>query len=177
MVTPVDRGLDEPIEVTGTVAATVTNPLPVSGSFYQATQPVSIATMPTTPVTGTFYQATQPVSGTVAVSSIPHDALTATDVVSVAKTALTTSAPAQVSVGITSAELVAANASRKGLILVNNTLNTVSIAFGAAAVLNSGITMTPGGVYCMSEYDFSTAQIRAIASLAATIVSVQEFTT
>lgn len=36
--------------------------LPVSGTFYQATQPVSIATMPSTPVTGTFYQATQPVS-------------------------------------------------------------------------------------------------------------------
>ena len=35
---------------------------PVTGTFYQATQPVSIATMPSTPVTGTFYQATQPVS-------------------------------------------------------------------------------------------------------------------
>jgi len=35
---------------------------PVSGTFWQATQPVSIATMPTTPVTGTFWQATQPVS-------------------------------------------------------------------------------------------------------------------
>ncbi len=48
-------------------------PLPVSGTVavtgaYQATQPVSIATMPTTPVTGTFWQATQPVSGTVSVS-------------------------------------------------------------------------------------------------------------
>lgn len=38
---------------------------PVTGTFYQATQPVSIATMPSTPVTGTFWQATQPVSGTV----------------------------------------------------------------------------------------------------------------
>lgn len=38
---------------------------PVSGTFWQATQPVSIATMPSTPVTGTFWQATQPVSGTV----------------------------------------------------------------------------------------------------------------
>ena len=37
---------------------------PVSGAFYQATQPVSIASMPTTAVTGTFWQATQPVSGT-----------------------------------------------------------------------------------------------------------------
>lgn len=35
---------------------------PVSGTFWQGTQPVSIATMPTTPVTGTFWQATQPVS-------------------------------------------------------------------------------------------------------------------
>ena len=37
---------------------------PVTGTFFQTTQPVSLATAPTTPVTGTFYQATQPVSGT-----------------------------------------------------------------------------------------------------------------
>ena len=36
--------------------------VPVSGTFFQATQPVSIASMPSTPVTGTFWQATQPVS-------------------------------------------------------------------------------------------------------------------
>jgi hypothetical protein len=37
---------------------------PVSGTFWQATQPISIASMPSTPVTGTFWQATQPVSAT-----------------------------------------------------------------------------------------------------------------
>jgi hypothetical protein len=42
---------------------------PVTGTFYQATQPVSLATAPTTPVTGTFWQATQPVSGTVAANA------------------------------------------------------------------------------------------------------------
>lgn len=36
----------------------------VTGTFFQATQPVSIASMPTTPVTGTFFQSTQPVSST-----------------------------------------------------------------------------------------------------------------
>ena len=41
----------------------------VTGTFYQATQPVSIATMPSTPVTGTFWQTTQPVSGTVTVGN------------------------------------------------------------------------------------------------------------
>ena len=54
-------------------APSLTNPLwmypatgatfPVSGTFWQATQPVSLATAPTTPVTGTFWQTTQPVSG------------------------------------------------------------------------------------------------------------------
>lgn len=49
---------------------------PVSGTFWQATQPVSIASMPSTPVTGTFWQATQPVSigATVAVSGPVTDA-------------------------------------------------------------------------------------------------------
>lgn len=64
----------ENIGVTGTFWQT-TQPVsiatmpttPVTGTFWQATQPVSIATMPTTPVTGTFWQATQPVSGTVTI--------------------------------------------------------------------------------------------------------------
>ena len=48
--------------MSGTVS--VSGSVAVTGSFYQATQPVSIATMPSTPVTGTFWQTTQPVSGT-----------------------------------------------------------------------------------------------------------------
>lgn len=47
------------------IAVSSSTPLPVSGTFWQTTQPVSIASMPSTPVTGTFWQATQPVSGTV----------------------------------------------------------------------------------------------------------------
>lgn len=44
---------------------------PVSGTFFQTTQPVSLANAPTTPVTGTFWQTTQPVSGTVTVIQSP----------------------------------------------------------------------------------------------------------
>lgn len=44
-------------------STTITGSVAVTGTFYQATQPVSIASMPSTPVTGTFWQATQPVSG------------------------------------------------------------------------------------------------------------------
>jgi hypothetical protein len=55
----------------GTFAVQVTSAptTAVTGTFWQATQPVSIATMPSTPVTGTFWQATQPVSGTVSANA------------------------------------------------------------------------------------------------------------
>lgn len=86
-------------------------------------------------------------------------------------------APVAVSVGVVSAEAVTINASRKGLILVNTSTAYISIAFGAAAVLYSGITLNPsGGSFCMDEYSFTTAQVRAIASAAASNLSVQEFT-
>ena len=64
--------ITNPVPVTGTFWQ-ATQPVsgtfwqatqPVSGTFWQTTQPVSLATAPTTPVTGTFWQATQPVSGT-----------------------------------------------------------------------------------------------------------------
>jgi hypothetical protein len=46
----------------GAWTTAISGTVPVSGTFFQATQPVSIASMPSTPVTGTFWQATQPVS-------------------------------------------------------------------------------------------------------------------
>jgi len=69
---------------------------PVSGSVsvsnFPATQPVSIATMPTTPVTGTFWQTTQPVtfggvgSATVSRISVTNTAATTLSVSNSAKT-------------------------------------------------------------------------------------------
>ena len=50
--------------VTQPVSLATAPTTPVTGTFWQATQPVSLATAPTTPVTGTFWQATQPVSAT-----------------------------------------------------------------------------------------------------------------
>lgn len=94
-------------------------PMPVNGAFYQATQPVSIASMPSTPVTGTFWQTTQPVS--------PQAASTAT----ISVTATITTA---------SVLVIAANANRKGLLIYNNSANSVYLAYGSAA--NSSTNMT-----------------------------------
>ena len=71
---------------------------------------------------------------------------------------------------------MSANANRKGLIIVNLSSNTISFGIGSnPAVLNSGITLTGlGSVWNMSEYDFNTSAINAIASASSTI-SIQEF--
>lgn len=91
------------------------------------------------------------------------------------KMPLTVNAPFTVSVGVTSTTFLASNASRKGMCTVNTSNATVSYAVGTAAVLNSGITLYPGGTWCMDEYSFATGQINAIASAAASGVSGQEF--
>jgi hypothetical protein len=89
---------------------------------------------------------------------------------------LTAAAPAATSVGIASAQAVATNANRKGLILMNTSANTISLGIGQAAVLNSGITLNPlGGSFEMDQYSFSTGAVNAIASGAASNLSVQEF--
>jgi hypothetical protein len=56
------RLLAETTKIIGTVNVATAPTIAVTGTFFQATQPVSIAAAPTTPVTGTFFQATQPVS-------------------------------------------------------------------------------------------------------------------
>ena len=66
-------GIDQTTPGTTNKVSLGSDAVAVTGTFYQTTQPVSIATMPTTPVTGTFYQATQPVSGTFWQTTQPVD--------------------------------------------------------------------------------------------------------
>lgn len=90
-------------------------------------------------------------------------------------TALTASSPASASVGVTSGQVVAANASRKGLVLINTSIGNVSFGLGANAVLNNGITLTPFGVWVMDELTFFTGAINAIGSVGSQNLAIQEF--
>lgn len=92
------------------------------------------------------------------------------------KTALTGSSPTSATIGATSTAAVAANSSRKGLVLINTSENIISLAFGSAAVLNSGITLYPRGSFQMDEYTFSTQAVNAIASVASSNLAIQEYT-
>lgn len=101
----------------------------------------------------------------------------ATPVPTTSKTALTPSAPATASIGVASTTVIAANASRKGLVIQNtSSLATVSLHLNnGSAVLSSGITLYPHDIWYMDEYSFTVAQVNAISSIAATPVSIQEF--
>jgi len=115
---------------------------------------------------------TQPVidGGSVVVSGT----LTVSGTVST-KNALTASAPASGTVGITSASIVSSNSSRKSLIIKNLSNNTISLGLAQTAVLYSGITLSPYEIWNMNEYSFVTGAINAIADVASSNVSIQEF--
>src|SRR5262249_38649622 len=91
------------------------------------------------------------------------------------KTALTASSPTAATVGVASAQAVASNGSRKGLILVNTSVNRISLGFAAAAVLDSGVTLYPGGSFNMDEYSLTTGAVNAIASAASSNLAIQEY--
>ena len=63
-----------PVSVSSTIPVSIAATVPVSGTFFLSTQPVSIASMPSTPVTGTFFQSTQPVS----IATMPSTPVTGT---------------------------------------------------------------------------------------------------
>jgi len=93
------------------------------------------------------------------------------------KNALTGSSPTFVTVSSVSSAAVAANASRKGLVLTNtSTTKTVSLGLGATAVNGSGIILAPNGVWTMDEYTYTTQAINAITTSATANLAIQEFT-
>ncbi len=89
---------------------------------------------------------------------------------------LTPLSPATASVTSSSSQVVAANASRKGLVIVNEGTAAVYFGLGATAVNGSGITLSPGGVWVMDTYTFVTTSINAV-SPTATSLSIQEYNT
>ena len=142
--------LPDPVTVSGTVSVdSLPNPVTVSGT-------VSVDSLPN-PVT---------VSGTVSVDSLPDP------------DAITQSAPTAETVGITSAEALAANANRRYACFINTSANWISLGFGANdAVLYSGITLAPNsGSYEMSEgaNNVSLQAVNAIASAGTSNLAIQE---
>lgn len=90
----------------------------------------------------------------------------------------TANGPATFSVGVASAQALAANASRKGVIIVNVSAAKVCLGIAAAAVIDSGICLQPDASLSLLNGSFDgvpTGAINAIAASAASSISIQEF--
>jgi hypothetical protein len=109
------------------------------------------------------------------------DAKTATDVTGTNPLpttggTLTPAAPTFATVGVASAEALAADATRKGYDLVSTATGNISLAFGASpAVLYSGITLSSYGSLRVRG-EFATLAVNAIASAAASNLGIQAYT-
>ena len=89
---------------------------------------------------------------------------------------LTGNAPSAVSVGATSGLILAANTSRKGLVLCNTSNADMSLCFKVnSAVLYSGITILAGASWTMTKDTFTTDAIYGIASAGSSNMGIQEF--
>ena len=86
------------------------------------------------------------------------------------------SAPTAASVGVATGAVVSAKTNRRYLLLTNTSANTISLAFGQNAVLNSGITLAAGAAYEMTSAagNLHDLEVQAIASVAASNLAIQE---
>lgn len=193
----VGGGFGEPLPVTATITSiaagsnnignvdidTVPAPLNVTGGGTEAAAlRVTIASDSTGVLSVDDNGGSLTVDGTVAATQSgtwtvqPGNTANTTPWLTSSKSALTASSPTAATVGTSSAQVVASNASRKGLVLTNTSNNTISFGIGAAAVLNSGVTLTPGGTWVMDEFTFATGAINAIASAVTSNLAIQELT-
>lgn len=149
----------------GSVTASISGTVPVSGTFFQATQPVSLTSLPalvastaqigsvtasitgTVPVSGTFWQATQPAS----LASLPALAAGTAQIGSVTASisanpsgalttrfgSVTTANTAQITTAVT-------NTSRKYLFAQNISVGSVTVGIGFSPTTTQGIQLSAG---------------------------------
>lgn len=84
-------------------------------------------------------------------------------------------APASATVGVASAQVAAANELRTSIMFANLSKKKISLGIGFPAVLNSGITLQAGDVFYMDDRSVAEEAINAIAEVAASVLSVQEW--
>lgn len=84
-------------------------------------------------------------------------------------------APAQTIVDTISAQAIAANTSRKSLIISNLSDFKVSLGLGATAIKDKGIVLYPGEKWNMNNHSYCTVAIYAIAESTNCVISIQEF--
>lgn len=182
-----DGGLSITVDGPLTDAELRATPVPVSGTFWQATQPVSFSWLGLTdtelraspvPVSGTFWQATQPVSFTW--SGLTDAELRASPVPvsgTISTTSEKASTPSQSSPSVTVASTVvlASNASRLGATIYNEGSEVCYLKLGSTASTTSYSVQLVVGAYYEVPFGY-TGAIDGITSTSTAQLRVTEFT-
>jgi hypothetical protein len=85
----------------------------------------------------------------------------------------TTAVNTAVSVGTSSTAVIGQNVGRREITIVNDSANTVYLALGATAAMNSGIRLNAsGGAYTTNLWE---GAVSAISGVAASVVTVAEY--
>ena len=132
---------------------------PVTGTFWQATQPVSLLSVPahsvsvsnfplTYPVTGQFYQANQPVTVTNQISTV-----------STSNSSLVTTT----NVLLVSVQIAAANPNRKAFYIWNNSSNSTYVTLGPTSVSSTPTRLVP--TFATWEVNTGTIWTGAISAI------------
>lgn len=82
--------------------------------------------------------------------------------------------PASANVTSTDSTVLAANASRTGLQVMNLGTTDVFIGLGTTALMNSGIMLSPNGTWVMDQFTYYNGAIHAICGSSSTL-SIQEW--
>lgn len=82
--------------------------------------------------------------------------------------------PTQISVGLTSTQLFAANTNRKYAHVSNNSGQTIYIQYQAAAVLNQGIKIPPNTLFTIESNNLWLGVINAIGMTPGQLIDILE---
>lgn len=88
--------------------------------------------------------------------------------------ALAPGSPGQVTVGVTSVELFAANSNRKYAHISNNSGVTIFIQYSANAVLGQGIKLLPNTLYTIDFNNLWLGSVNAIGTVADLLIDILE---
>ena len=133
------------VPVSGTVG--ITGTVPVSGTFWQATQPVSLATVPLPT------NAAQETGGNLA---LIYSALAGTLTTQPSSHATTANSGTGTLVANTATQILPANATRRKIIFTNNGSSAIYLSWYNAATMSTGIVVA-GGTSYFDDNPFNTA--------------------
>ena len=159
----------------GSVTASISGTVPVSGTFFQGTQPVSLTTLPAL-VAGTAQigSVTASISNSVTIASLP--AISGTVTANSSNGSLTTRFGSVTTANTAFATSAVTNANRKYLLIQNVTTasNVITVGIGFTPTTTQGIQLSSGAGLTFEGSYIPTGAVNLLSSVTASCFTILE---